>query len=516
MDRWTQGIVVLEGGLNTSTSPIQQGITSNGSARALINYECLVGGGYRRIDGYSAYSDTEVPGDTDTPVLGVHPFHEGVIATRLNSTSIDINYGTGTTWTTLNVSPRTGTTTKTRAVTYELDIPTIVIVDGNNHAFKYQSDGTAATINHASAPNDPSYVAYHLNRLVLSGYSSNPSAITLSVPNDDENYNAVDGAIELQVGDTVLGLKSFRNELYIIGKKSIHKLQGTSSSDFIVIPVATNIGIKDSDTLQEVGGDLIYLARDGFRTVAGTTRVGDVELGLVSRDITSEVQEMLSSAVVTYSTITIPDKSQYRLFYHRASDTNASAKGFIGTYKPTEFSTYSFSTTLGFPVYCAGSDVLTNGDTLQVFGHPSNGLVYVFDTSNSLGGNSLPYRYTSPPLTFPQDQVDPRKVLYKWGMTTKVEGATTFNMKITLDEFEVPARNQPYSEIITLGDLGTNWDEADWDEFTWALEEELKVIRINCKGSGKTFTLEVNGSSLSDDSHTIYSHILEYSVKGKR
>lgn len=516
MDRWTQGIVVLSGGLDSSSSPIQQGITSNGSARALINYECLVGGGYKRTNGYSAYSDTEVPGDADTPVLGVHPFHEGVIATRLNSTSVDINYSTGSSWTTLNVSSRTGTITKTRAVTYELDMPTIVIVDGANHAFKYKSDGTTATISTPPAPSDPAYVAYHLNRLVLAGYSANPSAISLSAPNDDENFTGGAGAVEIQVGDEVLGLRSFRNELYIVGRKSLHKLSGTSSTDFVIVPVATNIGIKDGDTLQEVGGDLIYLSRDGFRTIAGTTRIGDVELGIVSRTITSEVQDMLNSSVETYSSITIPEKSQYRLFYHRASDTDTSGKGFIGTYKPTESSTYEFSTSLGFPVYCAGSDVLSNGNTLQVFGHPSNGLVYIFDDSNALGTNPITYRYKSPPLTFPDDQVDPRKVLYKWGMAVKVEGATSFNMKVILDEFEIPSRNQPYSETIQFTDLGSSWDSVDWDEFTWALEEALKVVRINCKGSGKTFTLEVTGSSTSDESHTIYSHILEYSVKGKR
>lgn len=513
MDRWTQGLVSLRGGLNSSSSPIDQGITNSGSARVLLNYEPRVGSGYRRIDGYSKFSSTVLPGTG--VVLGTHPFLSGVVACRLDGSSNDIHYSTGGSWTKINSASRGGAVLKTRAVNYEVAHPAIVIVDGVNHALRY-TNGTDTLINHADAPSDPKYVGYHLDRLVLAGYSANPSAITLSVPNDVTSYGAGSGAIELQVGDIVTGIKSFRNELYIVGKRSIHKLVGTSSANFVVEPVATNIGIIDADTLQEVGGDLIYLSRDGFRTIAGTEKIGDVELGLVSRAINSEVDAMLNSSVVSYSSVTIPDKSQYRLFYHRASDTDQSGKGFIGVYKPTDANVYEWSTTLGFPVYCAGSEVLQNGTTLQVFGHPSDGFVYKFDTSNLLGTNPIPYVYRSPPLTFPEDQVDPRKVLYKWGTILRVEGSLAVNQRLILDEFEIPKRNQPGYKISTIESLGSAWDSVNWDEFVWASEEDLKVLRINVEGSGKTFTLEISGSSNNEESHTIYSHILEYSVKGKR
>ena len=53
----------------------------------------------------------------------------------------------------------------------------------------------------------------------------------------------------------------------------------------MVVPVAKNIGCLSGYSIQEIGGDLIFLAPDGLRTVAGTARIGDVELGTVSKAI---------------------------------------------------------------------------------------------------------------------------------------------------------------------------------------------------------------------------------------
>ena len=91
----------------------------------------------------------------------------------------------------------------------------------------------------------------------------------------------------------------------------IFKLSGTSSSNFAVVPVTRNIGCINGDTIQEFAGDLIFLGPDGLRTIAGTARIGDVELGTISSNVQSIFNENLSSASEFDSTV-IPDKTQYK------------------------------------------------------------------------------------------------------------------------------------------------------------------------------------------------------------
>lgn len=53
--------VVCAGGLITSMSPLEQATQAPGSARELVNFECSLKGGYRRIKGYRKINDTPVP-----------------------------------------------------------------------------------------------------------------------------------------------------------------------------------------------------------------------------------------------------------------------------------------------------------------------------------------------------------------------------------------------------------------------------------------------------------------------
>ena len=47
-------------------------------------------------------------------------------------------------------------------------------------------------------------------------------------------------------------------------------MSGSSEADFTVTPVTRDIGCVNGQTIQEFAGDLIFLAPDGLRTVAGT------------------------------------------------------------------------------------------------------------------------------------------------------------------------------------------------------------------------------------------------------
>ena len=66
-------------------------------------------------------------------------------------------------------------------------------------------------------------------------------------------------------------------------------------SDPILKSITKNIGCIDGNTIQEIGGDLIFLAPDGLRTIAGTARIADIEIGSISRKILPLINEILDN-----------------------------------------------------------------------------------------------------------------------------------------------------------------------------------------------------------------------------
>ena len=125
-----------------------------------------------------------------------------------------------------------------------------MLTDGANPAWKY-NNSTETLLNSTGAPTAPTFGAYWKARLVL----SQDQDIYISTPNDDTVF-AGGGAIQINVGDEITGLKVFRDSLFVFCENSIFKLVGNSSADFEIQPVTTSIGCLAGDTIVEVGGDL--------------------------------------------------------------------------------------------------------------------------------------------------------------------------------------------------------------------------------------------------------------------
>ena len=163
-----------------------------------------------------------------------------------------------------------------------------------------------------TAPSDPSMVVAFKNHMFYAGMSSEPNTIIFSAIGDENDFTAANGAGSLNVDSTIIALKSFRGELIIFCEDRIYKLAGASRSDFAIAPISRNVGCSDAFSIQEIGGDVIFLAPDGLRTIAGTARIGDVELGTVSKQIQARIGDI---GFTNISSVVIRDKSQYRLFY---------------------------------------------------------------------------------------------------------------------------------------------------------------------------------------------------------
>ena len=96
------------------------------------------------------------------------------------------------------------------------------------------------------------------------------------------------------------------NLLYFV-KVKYFRLVGSSVIDFKVSPIASDIGCIQGDTVQEVGGDIVFLAKDGIRTISGTEKVGDFNLLSVSKVIQDKIDDFVT-AHQNFSSVTIGSK----------------------------------------------------------------------------------------------------------------------------------------------------------------------------------------------------------------
>jgi len=309
-----------------------------------------------------------------------------------------------------------------------------IIVDQDNAPTVFNTSLVATDVSTSSVAG-AKHVAAFKNHMFYSGMSSTPQEVVFSVAFDEDNFTSGDGSGSFKVDDTVVGLKVFRDDLFVFCETRIFKLSGTSSANFAVVPVTRNIGCINGDTIQEFAGDLIFLGPDGLRTIAGTARIGDVELGTISSNVQSIFNENLSSASEFDSTV-IPDKTQYRIFFTKSNTAENQSKGVICVMKGQNF---EFSELRGIRPACTDSFV-DEGNVIVLHGAYSNGYVYRQESGNTFDGEIIFGRYRSPDLTFQDPGI--RKHMQRVILNYKPEAAIDADLILRYD-YEDPDSARP-------------------------------------------------------------------------
>lgn len=520
-DSWTSVVVPCGGGLILNIDALTLGTKAPGAALTLQNFECSIEGGYRRISGYTKYDSAVVPGTTNNPVLGLCVALGGVFAVRKLVADNAIYFSTGSGWgTKLNAAARNGSVTKVRGITYSLGAkPVVTLCDGVNYAWKY--DGTTeTTLNAAGAPTNPKYAAFFFNRLILAGYGDG-NKITFAAPNTDSDFAAINGASETNVGDIIVGIATFRSTLVIFCKKYIVQVtgEGTTASPFVFTQVANSLGCISGDTIQELGGDLIYLAADTFRSFAATARINDVELSSVCNQIQPLVRPILQNGYTAdqYSTCCVRRKDQYRVFINDPNNIQADTIGLIGRLKDTQSTivnprnNYEWSTMLGIKPYCAASDY-TNNVEISVIGDPTSGYVYQLESGNTFDGTTINAAYRSPDLTF--DDATLRKVFQKITILGRVEGNFTTTLNLLLERGDTTSTIQPSN--ISFSSMGATsvygsavYDTAKYGQFA------TPSFKSNLIGSGFLGAFQFTSND-TNAPYVISAYQIQFSLKGRR
>jgi hypothetical protein len=490
-----------EGGLvlNKSTFMMQPG-----EALELRNFEPAVEGGYRRINGFSKYVSAVVPFTSSSAekVLMVATFGDVVLAAR--GTSIFSATPGGSSWTSRD-SGRTGAL-KYNFERFNFDgTDKIIVVDGANAPTVFNSSLAATDVSDSSVAGSK-FVVSHRNHMFYAGKSTTKQEVIFSQPFDEDAFNSGSGAGSFKVDDEITGLKVFRDDLFIFCETRIFKLSGSSSSNFAVSDVTRDIGCINGDTIQEFAGDLIFLGPDGLRTIAGTARIGDVELGTISSNVQSIFNDNIASAS-EFDSVVITDKTQYRIFFTKSSVGENQTKGVICVLKGQKF---EFSEIQGIRPACTDSFV-SEGNVIVLHGAYSTGYIYRQESGNTFDGATILGRYRSPDLTFNDPGI--RKHMQRVIVNYEPEAAIDADLFVRYD-YEDKDSPRPAAYPLDSTDVVAIYGTSVYGTPTYGGASQ-PLVRQAVEGSGFAVALRVNDGG-STAPYSLKGFQLEYQLGARR
>ena len=469
--------VSCKGGLNKNLNQFEM-LAHPGIAATLENFEVDTDGGYRRINGFAPYGgDDATRPNSANAIIGLFVYADGVIACsgtniyftldgvtwlQINKASVDASGDNYTAFTGRSAAARTSQGQCTFTI-YEGDSTygEVIITDQSSATkpFYFKMTGTGALSNRTYFAKEitvsgtvyPKTCIIHNRHLVVAGDTNNPNTIYYSGTDDIDDFTTT-GSGSIKLDDKVIGIRSFRNDLIIFCINSIYKLENINiAASIAVTPITKNVGCIANGSIQEFSGDLVFLSPDGVRTLAGTARIGDVELSSVSRPIqpvTNALAEGINNFITT--SVVLRGKSQYRLFYTKSDLAASISKGFIGSLTTNGM---AWSETKGIQARSITSGF--NNDEVEESYHGDNdGFVYIHNSGNSFKHGAteadILATYTTPNYDFGDHGT--RKTINYVKISVSPEGTVEPSLRVRYD-YEDPTLPQPLD--YSLGTIRT-------------------------------------------------------------
>ena len=426
--------------------------------------------------------------NTDATVTVDHTAHTLVVGDTVRYSGVNVNVG-GVSINDTNFTVATVADADT--YTFELGSPSGVgsqtNVGGTAISFFYTraNSSTAKDIIAAKITTDFS------DHQFFAGMSGNNNFLVFSRPSNDLDFTGNTAGI-INVGFTITGLAKFRESLYVFGSDKIKRLTGNSASDFSLVEVTNNIGCIATDSILEIGGDILFLASDGIRPIQGTARIGDVELETVSKPI----QQILQGLPTTHDledmcSVVIRNKTQFRYFFP-SSTSAADSEGIIGGLRFADRRVgWEFGELLGMRAFVASSGLIDNKEVI-VHGD-SDGKVHKQENGNDFDGAEVISVYATPFLYF--DSTERRKIFQKLSIFTRPEGVSTMNLGIRYD-WDDPNAAMPSSyPLTTAGALLRYSTTGGTYDGTFVFGGSASpVLETNIQGSARSVSLVLTSS----------------------
>ena len=386
----------------------------------------------------------------------------------------------------------------------------IIVVDGANAPTIFNSSLSATDVSESSVSGSTIVVAFK-NHMFYAGKSTTPQTLVFSEPFDEDGFQSGDGAGTIKVDDNIVGLKVFRDSLFIFCENRIFKMTGSTLSDFAIQPVTRDIGCVNKDTIQEFAGDLLFLGPDGLRTVAATERIGDTALGAITQNVQSIFDANIKDSTV-FESVVIPDKTQYRIFFSKAGQGENLTRGIICVRRADRF---EFSEIRG--VKPATTDALVvDGDVIVLHGDFS-GYIHRQEKGNTFDGTAILARYRSPDLSFGDTGV--RKHMQRVILNYKPESAIDADLFVRYDN-EASDSARPAAYPLDSSQVAAQFGSATFSTSSSAAQfvfggPSQPLVRQSVEGSGFSVALRINDGGETAP-YSLKGFQLEYQVGARR
>jgi len=382
----------------------------------------------------------------------------------------------------------------------------IALVDGLNEPALYDNATFTVLLD---APTDvigATFVAEVKNHL----FFAKGSTVTFTAPYTDTDFSVANGGGNVNVGGTITALAVFRQQLIIFTETSIHQLTGNTIADFTLQPITTDIGCIDSDTVQEIGGDVMFLGPDGLRLVSGTDRIGDFGLAVVSKTIQNTMTGFIS-ANTSFTSCVIREKSQYRILGFNNNITQENAQGILATqFAPQGGDNMAWAETRGIRANVADSNYNQNTEVV-LFSH-DDGYLYQMESGNSFDGSNIKTTFATPHIAI--DDPRKRKTFYKLFLYTDPQGSVAFNVSLKLDfDSQGTIQPPPLSILNTQGVVGF-FGSGTFGSTKFGTKL-LKLFEAQVVGSGFTVSFQFDSDN-QNPPYSIDALTVEYGLNDRR
>ena len=386
----------------------------------------------------------------------------------------------------------------------------IIVVDGVNAPTIFNSSLSATDVSESSVAGSTIVVAFK-SHMFYAGKSSTPQTLVFSEPFDEDGFNSGDGAGTIKVDDNIVGLKVFRDSLFIFCENRIFKMTGSTLSDFAIQPVTRDIGCVNRDTIQEFAGDLLFLGPDGLRTVAATARIGDTALGAITQNVQSIFDANIKDSTV-FDSVVIPDKTQYRIFFSKAGQGEGLTRGIICVRRADKF---EFAEIRG--VKPSATDALVIDGDVRVIHGDFSGFVHRQEAGNTFDGTAILARYRSPDLSFGDTGV--RKHMQRVILNFKPESAIDADLFVRYDN-EASDSARPAAYPLDSSQVAAQFGTATFSTSSSAAQfvfggPSQPLVRQSVEGSGFSVALRIKDGGETAP-YSLKGFQLEYLVGARR
>jgi len=522
MDRWETLSVTPEGGIVENLSPLVQGTSLPGSLIDARNFEPSPIGGYRRIKGYQKFDTAVVPSSNAAlKVDAVFMLQNKCLALRNKKWYVSIGSGWGSALITLTNTPVSVSSTR-----YNWSgTDNIIIVDGANPPIHFDGSTLTSmiatnavngtTIHSTTAANILAATAvqeFHEHMFFSVGQT-----IRFSAPNEEATVTGAGGSGEIKTGSKIIGMAPWREQLFLFSYDRIGTISGQNSTNFQFQNVTHKVGTINPKTIQEMDGDIYYLSFDGIRTVAGTVKNQDFELGNVTRSVPSLIENLgFKDSGKEVHAVTLRDKSQYRLFIGDAAHEPSEGEGILGGVRLNSQGNKALEwfKIRGINASCSDSSQFTTAEYIIHGGF--DGYVYQQEKSTGFNGADIDAFLRFPYWSISDPEM--QKTLYTGKFYLKAASIIEPSVGYNFD-YNIRGNVQPPIQALGTGEEGFAFygdPNSVYDGSNVNFGDTFPVnADVNLVGSGNNVSFYFSSNDIRTE-WTVQSITIEYSTDGRR